>query len=171
MKKWLSIALVVILLPVCALAEEGFEDVPIDHWAYDAVKDLAERGVLKGYFENGKNFYKGDKPLSKYEFAVALENLVQALEGEMGLTSHKPGLKTPPSRPDLPPEGSLPSLSETDLSRLRLVIEDLKAESGAKLAQLDERSENLNKAIKRNKYYSIGSAILAAVALVVAVAN
>ncbi|MEW5768494.1 MAG: S-layer homology domain-containing protein [bacterium] len=172
MKRWLSVALVMILFPVCAGAEEmPFEDVPIDHWAYDAVRDLAERGVLKGYFEDGKRFYKGEKPLSKYEFAVALENLVRALEEEMALASHKPGLKTPPLPPGLPREEGTSSLSATDLESLKLVIEDLKAESGAKLAQLDERTENMAKGIKRNKYFSIGSVILAAVALVVAVAD
>lgn len=32
-------------------AQGRFRDVPPDHWAYDAVNELAERGILLGYPE------------------------------------------------------------------------------------------------------------------------
>ena len=43
-----------------------FSDVPRDHWAYDAVADLASRGVINGY---GDETFRGDRPITRYEMA------------------------------------------------------------------------------------------------------
>jgi len=32
-----------------ALAQGPFADVPTDHWAYDAVNELAKQGIVNGY--------------------------------------------------------------------------------------------------------------------------
>jgi hypothetical protein len=46
-----------------------FADVPFDHWAYSAVEQLAQVGVLEGYPDGT---FKGPQPLTRYEFAVAI---------------------------------------------------------------------------------------------------
>ena len=47
-------------------AANPFSDVPSDHWAYDAVKQLAADGVIEGY---GDTTFKGDKNITRYEMA------------------------------------------------------------------------------------------------------
>ena len=42
-------------------------DVPADHWAYDAVAQLVQDGVVNGYSADGT--FKGDQNLSRYEMA------------------------------------------------------------------------------------------------------
>lgn len=43
-----------------------FDDVPRDHWSYDAVKTLADQGIVDGY---GDGTYRGDKLMTRYEMA------------------------------------------------------------------------------------------------------
>ena len=47
-------------------AANPFEDVPADHWAYDAVAQLAADGVIEGY---GDGSYRGDREITRYEMA------------------------------------------------------------------------------------------------------
>ncbi|MBQ9377493.1 MAG: S-layer homology domain-containing protein, partial [Schwartzia sp.] len=42
------------------------QDVPADHWAYDAVAQLAADGVIEGY---GDGTYRGDQEITRYEMA------------------------------------------------------------------------------------------------------
>ncbi len=44
-------------------AANPFEDVPADHWAYDAVAQLAADGVIEGY---GDGTYRGDREITRY---------------------------------------------------------------------------------------------------------
>ncbi|MDR2522328.1 MAG: S-layer homology domain-containing protein, partial [Synergistaceae bacterium] len=44
-------------------------DVPMNHWAYDAIGQLAAKGVLSGYPDGT---YKGKQPTTRYEMASAL---------------------------------------------------------------------------------------------------
>lgn len=47
-------------------AANPFSDVPRDHWAYDAVADLASHGIINGY---GDETFKGDRAITRYEMA------------------------------------------------------------------------------------------------------
>ena len=51
-----------------------FPDVPKGHWAYDFVKDLSDKGYLVGYPDGT---FKGDKSMTRYEFATALYRALQ----------------------------------------------------------------------------------------------
>lgn len=74
-----------ILLSVCALgalvaapASAGvFPDVPVDNWAYDAIKKLAAVGIIQGYSDGT---FRGDQPLTRYEFAVYTGRVLEKLE-------------------------------------------------------------------------------------------
>lgn len=46
-----------------------YSDLPKDHWAYDFVKKLSDKGYLNGYPDGT---FKGDAKMTRYEFAVAL---------------------------------------------------------------------------------------------------
>ena len=47
-------------------AANPFSDVPRDHWAYDAVTQLASDGVIEGY---GDGTFRGDRNITRYEMA------------------------------------------------------------------------------------------------------
>ena len=46
-----------------------YSDLPKDHWAYDFVKKLSDKGYLNGYPDGT---FKGDAQMTRYEFAAAL---------------------------------------------------------------------------------------------------
>ena len=52
----------------------GFPDVPENHWAYQYVKTLGERGYLEGY-PDGE--FKGDRTLTRYEYAAIIYRALQ----------------------------------------------------------------------------------------------
>ena len=62
----LTTALVVGAASTTFAASNPFSDVPADHWAYDAVSQLAADGVIEGY---GDGTYKGNRNITRYEMA------------------------------------------------------------------------------------------------------
>ena len=62
----LGAALVVGAASTTFAAANPFSDVPRDHWAYDAVTQLAADGVVEGY---GDGTYRGDRNITRYEMA------------------------------------------------------------------------------------------------------
>ena len=62
----LTTALVVGAASTTFAAANPFSDVPADHWAYDAVAQLAQDGVIEGY---GDTTFQGDKNITRYEMA------------------------------------------------------------------------------------------------------
>ena len=73
--KKFNVAVLCALCVTAAAAPAGFAalnpfmDVPLNHWAYDAIGQLAARGVLSGYPDGT---YKGKQPASRYEMASAV---------------------------------------------------------------------------------------------------
>jgi len=65
-----------IAIAVPAIAQGPFADVPVDHWAYQAVNELADQGVILGY-PNGT--FQGKRALTRYEFAVALARAIPVI--------------------------------------------------------------------------------------------
>ena len=66
MKKSLVLAMAMAMgVTASAYAANPFADVPAGHWAYDAVAQLADAGVVEGY---GATF-GGDKLMTRYEMA------------------------------------------------------------------------------------------------------
>lgn len=51
-----------------------FPDVPSNHWAYEAVRGLADRGLVEGYPDGT---FGGDKMMTRYEFASIIYRAVQ----------------------------------------------------------------------------------------------
>jgi hypothetical protein len=62
----LTAALVVGAASTTFAAANPFSDVPSDHWAYDAVTQLAKDGVIEGY---GDTTFQGNKNITRYEMA------------------------------------------------------------------------------------------------------
>ena len=51
-----------------------FPDVPSNHWAYQAVQGLADKGLVEGYPDGT---FGGDKMMTRYEFASIIYRAVQ----------------------------------------------------------------------------------------------
>ncbi len=62
----LTTALVIGAASTTFAAANPFSDVPADHWAYDAVSQLAKDGVIEGY---GDSTFQGQSSITRYEMA------------------------------------------------------------------------------------------------------
>ncbi|MGE5586810.1 MAG: S-layer homology domain-containing protein, partial [Clostridia bacterium] len=60
------------------------KDVPKDHWAYQAVKTLVDKGYLALY---GDGTFQGGKPVDRYTLAVVIAKILGEIEtGKVGAT-------------------------------------------------------------------------------------
>ena len=109
----LSIAAVFMLALVAPAFAQPFADVPADHWAFDAIAELAAKGILEG-FPDGT--FKGDRAMTRYEMAMALARILARIEA----------IKIPPP-PKIPP----PEVSRADIDRLQRLINEFRAELSA----------------------------------------
>lgn len=68
MKRFAALVAVLALVAFAApaFAANPFMDVPMNHWAYDAVSQLASRGVVSGYPDGA---FKGEWKATRYEMA------------------------------------------------------------------------------------------------------
>src|SRR6476469_2796047 len=70
-----------------AFAQDNFPDVPANHWAYEALARMKKDGLLVGYPDG---LYRGGRPASRYELAVAmhavytnLKNITDGLDAQI----------------------------------------------------------------------------------------
>lgn len=82
MKKYMAVVIAIamvlgLMLPVMA---GPFADVPENHWAYEAVKQLAAYGLVEG-FPDGT--YKGQEPMTRYQMAIVIARLLSDLDTEI----------------------------------------------------------------------------------------
>jgi len=55
-----------------SVAQEGFSDVPTNHWAYEAIMSLVKKGILSGYPDGT---FRPDDPLKRSDTAVILSKV------------------------------------------------------------------------------------------------
>ena len=77
MKKLVLVLVLVFAFALPALANP-FVDVPLNHWAYDAVQSLAAKGIVIGYPDGT---FGGNRTLTRYEFAEATARVMAYVEG------------------------------------------------------------------------------------------
>ncbi|MFN3683673.1 MAG: S-layer homology domain-containing protein, partial [Fimbriimonadaceae bacterium] len=81
MNRTLRYALGVVLgaaVALPAMAQDNFPDVPENHWAYEALANMKRDGLLVGYPDG---LFRGGRPASRYELAVAIHATYQKLKG------------------------------------------------------------------------------------------
>src|SRR5207253_10342683 len=127
MRKLALLAAVVAALAIArpALAQGPFADVPTDHWAYDAVNELAKQGIVNGYPDST---FGGKRALTRYEFAIAIQRALQEVQRRIdaAVASQKP--------PDLGNYVTKPELEEAlknvptreEVDRLRSDVDQLR---------------------------------------------
>ena len=81
MKKFLAVLAVVAIVAFAApaFAANPFMDVPAGHWAYDAVAQLAAKGVVSGYPDGA---FKGAQPATRYEMASVVARALAKVDAE-----------------------------------------------------------------------------------------
>lgn len=152
-----------------AAAQDMPRDVKPDHWAYAAVNDLAQKGLIKGYPPDGN--FRGGRTLTRYEMAAILKRVLDRM-GEI-VRQHAQGsgsqedfnkLKTAAEeiralveefKTQLTVLGGDLSSAKTDLSALKQSISDLGAKVdtegariGALAAKVDETTLLTDQAIR-----------------------
>jgi len=77
-RKAMFVGLVAVVLAIAApsFAQGPFADVPVDHWAYEAVSQLQEKGIIIGYPDGT---FGGKRAMTRYEFALALSRAMPVI--------------------------------------------------------------------------------------------
>lgn len=130
-----------------AQAQAEYPDVPLDHWAYNAINKLSAAGIIEGY-PSGQ--YNGGRAMTRYEFAVAIARLLENLPkpevttsiGGVGATGAT-GAVGP--RGEVGPAGAIPDVS-IFVRRPELVdaINGLRNEFQTELRALGVRVDDLD---------------------------
>jgi hypothetical protein len=130
------LAAVLSLMLVAPALAQPFADVPTDHWAYDAIAELAAKGLIEGYPDGS---FKGDRAMTRYEMAMVVARLLARIEA----------IKIPPLPGDLVRTPALTAANAANAAALRAVdtrltaklatIQRLVAEFRAELAALGVR--------------------------------
>jgi len=116
-------AVIVFILATSAIAAPLFPDVPENHWARDAVADLAAKGIIEGYPDGT---FKGDRAATRWEMAMALQRFLAKMEAEHAKFATK-----------------------SDLEALRALVNNLKDELDALGVRVKNLEENVSALDKR----------------------
>jgi hypothetical protein len=104
-----------------AQAANPFADVPPNHWAYDAVRQLAADGYIQGY-PDGQ--FKGQRPMTRYEAAVLTDRAVRSIEAKLA---------------------QMQQVEQRDIAAVRALINAFRPELDqlkSQVAQLEQRSND-----------------------------
>jgi len=157
------------LLPACivtvalvggAHAQRGarpMETVPFSHWAYDGCQQLTDLGIIIGYPDGS---WRGDRPLTRYEFAMAISRLLDTAkllgppgaEGQPGPPGRQgeagppgpPGLAGPQGPPG--PQGA-PGEAIFREESVAAIVNKLLDEFAPEMADLRSRLQSLDEQV------------------------
>lgn len=122
MKKLLTITVLGLMMGLASVSYSAtLVDVPDGHWAADAVQKLVDLGLIKGY-QDGT--FKGDRELTRYEYAMVVERMADMLDNTYCLKEECKGS-----------EGF--EISAEQLAEIKDIVEKLKAEFMAELEALN----------------------------------
>jgi hypothetical protein len=106
-----------------ALAQGPFADVPPQHWAKDAVNELAARGIVKGYPDGT---FGGHRSINRYEFAAAIHRVLQNL-GPVPLEHAPPAAPSAAPQSPAAPQEQLRNLpTREEMERLHADVDQLR---------------------------------------------
>jgi hypothetical protein len=136
MKKTAYLLVVAVLMCAApAIAQGPFNDVPTDHWAYDAVNQLQKDGIVIGYPDGT---YGGKRAMSRYEFAVAIARLLPMIPMEGGPDvnldpyAKKSDLNKYALKSEIPTMPMLDNLAtKADVNALRRLVDEFRDELAA----------------------------------------
>lgn len=126
-------ALATVMLWIGAAIANPFADVPTGHWAYEAVDYLQQQSLVEGWPDG---HYKGDRLLTRYEFAQAIARVVKKL-GETGNTDGRTNALVAQLKDEFAKE-----LAELD-NRVKL-LEEVSAFDGERITGLEQDVKKVN---------------------------
>ncbi len=138
MKKLVLAVALVFALAGYAFAANPFVDVPLNHWAYDAVQSLAAKGIIVGYPDGT---FGGNRALTRYEFAMAIARAVGYLEQKIDEAGYA-------TQEDIATLEKLVQEFADELKQLGVTVEDLKkalGEQSVAIKALEDRVAALEK--------------------------
>lgn len=128
MSRTLKLALSAVLATTLvspALAQDNFPDVPDHHWAYEALSNMMQEGILVGYPDG---LFRGGRPASRYELAMAINAAYQKLAGMTGGISERIDEleRAIDARPAQPPGVGDTQALRTELEALRTQVNNMR---------------------------------------------
>jgi hypothetical protein len=147
----LSVAAILVLAVASPAFAQPFADVPTDHWAFDAIAELAAKGIIEG-FPDGT--FKGDRGVSRYEVAIIVARILARIEA----------IKIPAPAP-----AAAPQVTRTDVQTIQRLVNEFRAELaalGVRTTAVEEELAALKAATSSTKVtgeldyrYSLGPSI------------
>ena len=120
--------LVVGMAPASHAQAAPFLDTPTNHWAYEAVQNLAAKHIIIGYPDGT---YGGKRPMTRYEFAVAIDRLLRTLS-DMNNPNPPPG--TPPAS----------ALTQDELNQVQALIDKFRPELDTIQSNLKQAQDDID---------------------------
>jgi len=105
--------------------------MPSDHWAYEAVQDLSNKGLIKGYPPDGDFF--GKRTVTRYEMATLVQRVLSTVEDKLAAKADKGA-------------GAAPAASVLDtkaLDEVRRLVAEFKIELGVIGADLQKVKDQI----------------------------
>jgi hypothetical protein len=103
---------------------QPFADVPANHWAYDAIAELAAKGLVEGYPDGT---FKGDRALTRYEMAMVVSRLLARVESL-----------------EIPAPAPAPQVTAADLAAIQRLVPEFRAELAALGVRVTAIDDELN---------------------------
>jgi hypothetical protein len=122
----MAVAAVLVLALISPAFAQPFADTPTNHWAYDAIAELAAKGLIEGYPDGT---FKGDRAMTRYEMAMVVARLLARIES----------IQIPTPAP--PPK---PEVTKADIDMILRLVNEFRAELAAKNVRLTAVEEELN---------------------------
>lgn len=145
-------------------ATSDFPDVPQNHWAYEAVHDLASKGLVKGYPDGT---FLGSRAMTRFEFATVIDRMLQTIAdmkaGETPTTGvteddlNKVQVLVDKFQPQLDAIQANVTKAQSDIDTLRQELDDLRqdVEDAKDLAAKAQDTANHSYGTTLNRKFSI----------------
>ncbi|HEX9247705.1 MAG TPA: S-layer homology domain-containing protein [bacterium] len=122
----MAVATVLVFAMISPAFAQPFADTPTNHWAYDAIAELAAKGLVEGYPDGT---FKGDRAMTRYEMAMVVARLLARIES----------IQIPTPAPAMKPE-----VTGSDIQSIQRLVNEFRAELAAKNVRLTAVEEELN---------------------------
>ncbi len=110
-----------------------FLDTPTNHWAYEAVQNLAKKGIVIGYPDGT---YGGKRPMTRYEFAVAINRMLSTLDDIRNAQQN--GTPPPPGTP------AVQTLTQDELNQVQALIDKFRPELDTIQTNLKQAQDDID---------------------------
>ena len=164
----------VFILTLFVISAATYTDLPKNHWAYGSVMRMTKAGIFKGIVKNGQLTFQGNKPLTRYEFAVAMDRLLNKIL-KIGDTLNKDTGNIDLSSENFKLQSSLLDDLKNSIANLQVEVNMNKNSVNKTIEKVKELEDRMNSQnIKKNNtlfYLSVGSFVISMVSLILVLSS